>query len=386
MKIRASQPVAGIALIIVLLVIVVLGMLAAGFAYSMKVEMKLARNATFDAELEWLGRSGVELAKYVLAMDSTGPFGQIDSLMNKWAGGPGDSNSPAAMIPLDNYPLGSGVVSVKIVDLDRKFNINMVDRPVLEEALALVGVEDGAQRSSIIDSIIDWRDRDDNQSLSGAESDDYTQRPNWGYPPHVAKNGPIDDISELLMIQGVSPGMFWGSASRGHLPARRLASASAFDEATYAVGLNELFTALSGGRLNVNTASATTLQVLPGLDANIAQAIISRRAGPDGAEGTPDDMPFRSPAEIGMGMGPMPGAPGLPPVAMAPGMMAPGGVPPGAGPMPGMGGSFMNLLTVRSLIFEVRVTARISGNKREFVAVLRRANPRDIQTLSFYWN
>src|ERR1035438_10780625 len=53
----------GIALIIVMISIMVLTILAAGFAYSMKVETKLARNANSEAELEWLGRSGVEYAR-----------------------------------------------------------------------------------------------------------------------------------------------------------------------------------------------------------------------------------------------------------------------------------------------------------------------------------
>jgi general secretion pathway protein K len=56
----------GIALILVLISVVVLGVLAAGFAWSMRVEVKLARNASSERELEWLGRSGVELARYVL--------------------------------------------------------------------------------------------------------------------------------------------------------------------------------------------------------------------------------------------------------------------------------------------------------------------------------
>ena len=37
-------------------------MLAAVFAYSMKVETKLAQNAKSEEQLLWLGRSGVEFA------------------------------------------------------------------------------------------------------------------------------------------------------------------------------------------------------------------------------------------------------------------------------------------------------------------------------------
>ncbi len=63
MKIKASHSQSAIALIMVLIVTTVLGVLAAGFAYTMRVETQLARNATFDAEMEWLGRSGIELAR-----------------------------------------------------------------------------------------------------------------------------------------------------------------------------------------------------------------------------------------------------------------------------------------------------------------------------------
>ena len=60
MKIPLHSAPRGIALIIVLISIVVLSVLATGFAYSMKVETRLARNANYDTELEWMGRSGVE--------------------------------------------------------------------------------------------------------------------------------------------------------------------------------------------------------------------------------------------------------------------------------------------------------------------------------------
>jgi len=40
---------------------------------------------------------------------------------------------------------------------------------------------------------------------------------------------------------------------------------------------------------------------------------------------------------------------------------------------------------VGSRTFEVQVDAEIGGYKRQFIAVLGVANPRDIQILSFYW-
>lgn len=61
----------GIALIIVMVCITVLSILAAGFAYSMKVETKLAMNANNEAELLALGKSGVAMAQWVLAQQMT---------------------------------------------------------------------------------------------------------------------------------------------------------------------------------------------------------------------------------------------------------------------------------------------------------------------------
>ena len=120
MKVQFPAKPRGIALIIVMLVVVVFMILAGGFAYSMKVETKLARNSNMDSDMEWLGRSGVEMAKWILSQPKMGCG--ADALNQKWAGGSGDTN--LADISLDNNQLGRGSFSMKIVDLDRKFNIN----------------------------------------------------------------------------------------------------------------------------------------------------------------------------------------------------------------------------------------------------------------------
>src|SRR6185503_3015957 len=101
----------------------------------------------FSTDLDWAGRAGVEVAKWVLSEDMTGPFGQIDSLRNKWAGGPGDSNSAVASVDLKNYHLTTyegeelASMSIDIKDMDRKFNINVADEIILKPALTLIGVD-----------------------------------------------------------------------------------------------------------------------------------------------------------------------------------------------------------------------------------------------------
>jgi len=43
----------------------------------------------------------------------------------------------------------------------------------------------------------------------------------------------------------------------------------------------DVFTPFSSGKINLNTAPPATLQMLPGVDANIADAIIAARSGED---------------------------------------------------------------------------------------------------------
>ena len=366
MKFEKQNSEQGIALIMVMIVVVVLGILAGGFAYSMKVETKLARNASMNSELEWLGRSGIELARYVLAQEmSIPPGGQVTCLNQKWAGGTGGvamTNELLAGISLDNYQLGRGSFSVRIEDNERKLNINAAinrdDSAVLRQALTLIGA-DASETALIANAILDWGDRDDSTHVGSNETESkYYLTLN---PPYVAKNGPIDDLSELLLIHGITPPMFWGPKSPEKIvpvaqppTVRGLRNLREMD---YPIGLVELFTTISSGQININTATISTLQLVPGIDQNIAQAIISARAGPDGADGTEDDTPFRSIGEL----------------ARVPGMN------------PNVVGQFASYFTIGSTTFEIHVTAQIGELKREYVAVVRRLSPRDVPVLFMYW-
>src|ERR1051325_10080852 len=100
MKIFLRPSSRGIALVVVMIAIFVLSVIAAAFAYAMKVETKLAINTNHDMELEWLGRSGVEYARWILAQELKCPY---DSNQQKWAGGTGgdcETNGPLAEISL----------------------------------------------------------------------------------------------------------------------------------------------------------------------------------------------------------------------------------------------------------------------------------------------
>ena len=345
-----------IALIIVMISIFVLTMLAAGFAYSMKVETKLAMNGNNETELEWLGRSGVEYARWVLAQQMNIPQEPYDALNQVWAGGQGGigtSNSPLVNVQ-NPIQLGRGTFTWKIVDLERKININTAGEPLMTQALTLMGV-DPSDMTPIINSIFDWIDPDSNTRVQGAETEFYQSLD----PPYVAKNGPIDDISELQFIKNMTPELYWGQASTNHPPAAFQPGGHKFGFGNQAPVINsgfvDLFTPISSGQININTASAEVLQCIPGIDANAAAAIVAGRSGEDDGSGLLG--PYRTLSDLRR----------VPELPLA------------------IQGPLGQYCGTRSRTFQVTVHAEVGGSSRDFVAILGRNSPRDVQVLSFYW-
>ena len=351
-------------MMIVMISVLVLTVLAAGFAYSMKVETKLARNANSEAELEWLGRSGVEYARWVLANSLANPQQPYDSLDQTWSTGSGFLGPTNAIIAYVQNPftLGHGSVSWKITDLESKFNINSPEQLMLQvvpQALTLMGVAPG-EATPIVNSILDWIDPDDQMRVEGAETSYYQGLT----PPYAAKNGPIDDISELLLIKGITPEIYYGGFatnfqanyfSRQFNPLGQSANAMP----TITSGLTNLFTPLSDGKININTASAEVLQLIPGVDALMAEAIVSGRSGANDGSGLSLTGPYSSVNQVQR-------VPNLPL------------------PIIGLLGQYCD---VRSKTFRVDVTATVNSSyTRYFTAILGRVGPRDVQVLSFYWS
>jgi len=168
-------------------------------------------------------------------------------------------------------------------------------------------------------------------------------------------------LSELLLIKGISEEMYWGTSLEGgaRRPSMmRTASRFAGDAPTYPVGLVDLFVPVSGGRLNLNTASVTALQLVPYIDANAAAMILRLRAGLDGVDGTDDDTPLRSVGDLANA---------------------------------GLNRQAIDLISrycdVRSHTFEVQVDTEINGYRKKYLALLRRNNNNvnDFQLLWLSW-
>lgn len=339
----------GIALIIVMICITVLSILAAGFAYSMKTETRLARNAKAEADFYPLAQSAVDYCKAILVASASCPEEQFDAKTQVWAGGTQSScsNSILAMVQ-PTVEVGNGRFTWKITDLESKGNINTADQLMLDQAMRLLGVDAG-DSGAISAAILDWIDRDQNPHVSGAETDYYESLD----PPYHAKDGYMDDLSELLLVRGITPELYGLEGLAPPPPPPAFRDQIGVEEApVQRATLKQLFTTISTGQININTASAEVLQLVPFIDENTAQRIVWCREGQD----TGQPVPFRNVGEA------------LNCAQVNPQII----------------GQIQNRFSVRSSTFEVEIDAEIDGIHRQYYAVLRR-NQRDVQVLTFHW-
>jgi type II secretory pathway component PulK len=355
LRIRPNSRPHGFALIVALMAIFVLSVEAALLWYSMQVDIKLAGKAQYEPQMLWLGRSGVDLACWVLAQEASVPGEPYDAKNQFWAGGPGgpgETNSILSNISLDHYQVGEGWVSIKIIDEESKANINAASPQIIQQALTAMGV-DANSIPTVTDSIQDWVQPGNNPRLSGAKNDYYLSL----NPPYYCKEAPMDDISELLLIKGVTGAMYNGGAETNTSAApKKLSFSSPFQSDSYPFGLKDVFTPFSDGHININTADANVLQLLPGVDEATADEIIKARAGPDGIEGTADDTPFQSSGDVQRA--------GINQEAMQ---------------------SIGSFCDVHSRTFEVHVTAHYINSVRQYVAIVWRNSPQDVRVVGFHW-
>ena len=115
---------------------------------------------------------------------------------------------------------------------------------------------------TVVDSIVDWVDADDQEGVNGAESGFYLDRE----PSYPAKNSDFDSIEELLLVRGVTPELYYGTEG---VP-----------------GLKDIFTPFvktnaNHPKINIRRAPPAVLQVLLNIDAEEADALIEMREEQD---------------------------------------------------------------------------------------------------------
>lgn len=202
-------------LIAVLVVVVVLSLLAYQYADLMLTEYAAADGVVKAAQARALADSGIQ---YVAALLS-----QPDAMNNVLGGNPFDNPQcfeaqplfPGGTVnPLGRFSLiapvpgGGQGLTYGIVDESSKINLNAMMRldPSGEKLYQLL-LKLPAMTEDSAAAIVDWLDEDDEPRIGGAESDSYSSFA----IPYRCKNGPLDSLEELLLVQGVTPELLFGS-------------------------------------------------------------------------------------------------------------------------------------------------------------------------------
>ena len=244
----------GFALVAVLLVLGLLGIIGAEFAYSMRLEAESMRAWRDNMKAAHLAEAGVEQALRELSGDFQIVNVPFDGVLTFYKQG-----SPMTVLPRflrNRVRLGPGEFSYRISDEQARINVNTATQDQLDKLLQCLGV-DKIARDTIIDSILDWKDPNDEHRLNGAESDDYYLKLPVTYR---ARNANIESINELLQIKGITPALFEGVDGRA--------------------GLRDALTARGAGRPNINTAGPVVFCAMGVSDAQISDIMQGRLETP----------------------------------------------------------------------------------------------------------
>ncbi len=223
----------GIALVLVLWMLVLLGVIAASFTSSRRTELQIAHNVIGIAKSEALADAGVYRAIVAMLNPHTDRRWRADGTL---------------------YPMafGDGTVVISIHDEGGKIDLNKGKDDHLKRLFRFAGLsEDNAV--ALVDSIVDFRDEDDFVRLHGAEDPDYRA----AGLSHGAKDRPFEAVAELNRVIGMSPAVY-----------KRVAP---------------FLTVYSGrAKIDLVTAPSEVLLAVPGIFPEDANALLAARARMEG--------------------------------------------------------------------------------------------------------
>ncbi len=275
----------GLALVLALLFIVLLTALVVDFSYEMEVEASFvqAQNTEFTAYLAAksaiAGGLGMLAADIIVEEEQDAANAKGTSGKNSGSG-PADQSISRAVDCLEDAwamgvpmaPMNDSLMQCTIDDEYGKINLNalvylrpdaspededaeLVNGKLRDMLLFLFDFRELEEVTSeeIVDCILDWLDKDAEERDSGAETDYYQGLD----PPFASKDGPMDHISELLLIPGITPKVYFGDPEMEQVP------------------LNELLTVHGHpqGKINVNTAEPEVLQAYFAADGNFPDPV-----------------------------------------------------------------------------------------------------------------
>ena len=220
----------GVALILVLWLTVLLTVIAAGFAYSMRTEALAARNAVALAQMRALADGAISRVAFELMRPRT--------VADTWA-------SDGAV---HYWQEDGATIAANAVDESGKIDLNAAPDALLKNLFQTAAGVDSDTAARLIDAIGDWKDADEVRRPQGAEAPEY-QAAGLSYTP---ANAPFETVAELQRVLGMTP-------------------------ALYAVVADSLTVFSRQPGVNPAYASRATLLALPNATVEVVDAYIAQR-------------------------------------------------------------------------------------------------------------
>ena len=174
----------GMALIVVLWLIVLLGVMAAGHSRNVHTETRLASRQVEIAKARGMAEAGIN--HVILEMLADGSSDEI---------------------PIDGSVFAVDIYDEQVTLAVRRatglVDLNAASADLLNAVLQACDVEEG-RRPNIVDAILDWRDGDDLRHLNGVEDRDYLA----AGVPWTSRDDAFRSIDELKYLPGIDQGLF----------------------------------------------------------------------------------------------------------------------------------------------------------------------------------
>lgn len=209
--------------------------------------------------LRAMADSGVNIGLGMLATD--GADGDNDSLLDSWAALDTEMLTPlfqggkldlkiidqSGLLPLNNLlPAQGSETGEQTADNSEAL------QSLLMQLLASgrFAIEDETAAKTVVDSLLDWLDSDEDESEFGAEESYYRSLD----PPYGCRNGSILNVEELLLVRGITPELLYGTDEKEGL-------------------VNYVTVNGTDGKINLNTAPVLLVQSMnPLLDEQMVES------------------------------------------------------------------------------------------------------------------
>ena len=174
----------GIALVMVLWLVVLLGVIATSHARNARIETRLAFNQSELIKARARAEAGVNRAIMELLRRDTETHWPVDGTVTRF-----------------NFYGGSVMISIR--NASGLVDLNNASPDTLDKLLGGMNVEESL-RQQLVDATLDWRDKDNLRHLNGAEDSDYRHAGvDW-----TSRDGALVSVDEWRYVMGMTRSLF----------------------------------------------------------------------------------------------------------------------------------------------------------------------------------